>query len=294
MRSAIAGLMILIAGAAGAQNVAERIALDGAVIDRVGEAANRDLPRDLLKRMVDEDIELMRGRRADGTYEHATYERFEAGRISDTFSIKPSEASMQTLEMKGPFVYRVILDVPERRLLVRKNRPVWVERVDFEYVGESGRNEQGSVGIQAFIEPGTIRPVDLPVVARQATVRVVARTDEQGGYGNITISLVQARIVDNLDSPWAEAVAGAKTALRALEQNDVAALRSAAQRMRAATAENRPRPPVQEGAPPVADTAAAIELQAELQLIEDLLTGTDAERREGMDRLHQLVRKVRK
>lgn len=295
MRKLIAVTVALFAAVvAEGQNVAERVALDAAVVDRVAEVANRDLPRDLLQRIVNEDIDLMRGRRADGTYEYATYERFEEGRISDTFSVNPSEAAMETFEMKGPFVYRVILDVPERRLVVRRNRPVWVERVDFDYVGEGGRNEQGSVGVQAFIEPGTIRPVDLPVVARQATVRVLARTEKEGGYGNLTVSLIQARIVDNLDSPWAEAVTGAKSVIRALEQNDLNALRSAAQRMRAGVAESRPASPVKAAQAPAEDRATAIELQAELQLIEDLLTGTESERRDGLDRLHQLVRRVRR
>jgi hypothetical protein len=56
-----------------------------------------------------------------------------------------------------------------------------------------------------------------------------------------------------------------------------------------------PRPAVSEmtvTAPP-ADTATRLEMQTELQMIEDLLTGTEAERREGMDRLHQLVRRMR-
>jgi hypothetical protein len=31
----------------------------------------------------------------------------------------------------------------------------------------------------------------------------------------------------------------------------------------------------------------------DLQTVEDLLTGTEAEKREGLDRLHQLVRRLR-
>jgi hypothetical protein len=42
------------------------------------------------------------------------------------------------------------------------------------------------------------------------------------------------------------------------------------------------------------DTAAQVEMQTELQLIEDLLTGNEAERREGLDKLHQLIRKMRR
>ena len=36
-----------------------------------------------------------------------------------------------------------------------------------------------------------------------------------------------------------------------------------------------------------------VELYTELQAIEDLLTGNETERRQGLDRLHQLVRKLR-
>ncbi|MFP5246826.1 MAG: hypothetical protein ACLGH0_09035, partial [Thermoanaerobaculia bacterium] len=46
-------------------------------------------------------------------------------------------------------------------------------------------------------------------------------------------------------------------------------------------------------APQVTDTATRLEMQTELQLIEDLLTGSENERREGLDRLHQLIRRMR-
>jgi hypothetical protein len=42
------------------------------------------------------------------------------------------------------------------------------------------------------------------------------------------------------------------------------------------------------------DNASQLEMQTELQLIEDLLTGNDTERREGLDKLHQLIRKMRR
>ena len=46
-------------------------------------------------------------------------------------------------------------------------------------------------------------------------------------------------------------------------------------------------------APAASATALPAEAYGELQSIEDLLTGTDAERRQGLDRLHQLLRKIR-
>lgn len=283
----------------------QRVADDALVIDRVAEVAKRDLPSDLLERIVNEDIDLLRGKRADGTYEFASYERLEAGRQTQSFSVQPRKDKMDTIEVKGSFVYRVIVDVPKRRLVVGRNRPIWIERVDVEYLGTgSSQMQTTSLEVKAWVQPGEVRPVDLPAIARQVTARVIATADPEHGYGNLDITLVQARIVDNPDSPYADAVGSAKAILRALENNDLKSMRAMAQRMRASLGGSTPvatrtasvpaASTIEVRATPTNDTAAQLEMQAELQLIEDLLTGTEAERREGMDRLHQLIRRVRR
>lgn len=318
MKKIVFGVVLLAQVAFGqtaSLNVAQRVADDGIVLDRVAQASKRDLPTDLLKRIVQEDIDLLRGKRSDGTYQYASFERFDSGRISKSFSINPA-TEMATVEVKGDWVYRVLLEVPNRKLLVRKNRPVWVERVDLEYYGErSTQIERQTVEVKQWLQPGEFRPVDMPAIARTATVRVVATVEPKGGYGNLTVALVKARIVDNADSPYADAVSSAKAIQRALDGNDIPSIRSMAQRMRSslmrgvetAVAVQSPPPayvPPSAVPPPVAvmpavpqgmpaDPAARLEMQAELQVIEDLLTGSDAERREGMDRLHQLIRRMR-
>jgi hypothetical protein len=304
----VAGLMVLGLTASAEVPVA-RVADDGLVIDRVAEAAKRDLPTDLLKRIVNDDIELLRGKRPDGSYDFAKYERFEAGRVSNSFSINHRKDGMETVEVRGAWIYRVIVEAPTRRLLVRKNRPVWIERIDVQSVPEgSTQTRQQSFEVKAWLQPGEVRPFDLEAIAKSATVKVIATAEEKGGYANVDVALVQARIVDAADSPYAEAVGSAKAILRALDNNDIPSLRATARRMRAALGGSRPvaavvtaaaavapRPAVSEmtvTAPP-ADTTTRLEMQTELQTIEDLLTGTEAERREGMDRLHQLVRRMR-
>jgi hypothetical protein len=294
--------IVLFAAAAVAQTPVQRVADDALVIDRVAEASKRDLPADLLKRIVNEDIDLLRGKRADGTYEFASYERLEAGRDTQSFSIQPRKDKMATVEMKGAFVYRVLVDVPKRRLLVGRNRPVWVERIDVDYLGlGNAQLQQTTLEVKAWVNPGEVRPVDLPAVARQATAKVIATADEKHGYGNIDVTLVQAKIVDNADSPYADAVSAARAILRGLENNDVKSIRAMAQRMgeslggtRRVAATPTPAASTLEVRAPAIDTAAQLELQAELQVIEDLLTGSEAERREGLDRLHQMIRRLRR
>ncbi len=293
---------VLFAATAFAQTPAARVADDALVIDRVAEASKRDLPVDLLKRIINEDIDLLRGKRADGTYEFATYERLEAGRQTQSFSVNPRKDQMETLEMKGSFVYRVIVDVPKRRLVVGRNRPIWIERIDVEYIGAGSSQAQlTSVEVKAWIQPGEVRPVDLPGVARQVTAKVIAAADPKQGYGNVDLTLVQARIVDNPDSPYADAVASAKAIQRALDNSDIKSMRAMAQRMRTSLGGARivavPTPAastMEVRATPATDVAAQLELQTELQVIEDLLTGSESERREGLDRLHQMIRRLRR
>ena len=294
-------LIVLFAAAAAAQqNVVQRVADDAIVFDRIAQASKRDLPRDLLKRIIEEDIDLLRGKRTDGSYAYATFERFDSGRIEDSFSIQPKgEGKMTSVEIKGDWVYRVMIEVPSRKLLVRRNSPVWVERVDLDYIAERGSStERQSIEIKQWLKPGEFRPVDFPAVARRATVSVVATVEEKGGYGNVNVSLVKARIVDNADSPYADAVASAKAVQRALDNGDVPSIRAMAQRMRSsvggsmtvvARAADVPVAPQMQPQPqpqPAADVR-------ELQMIEDLLTGSEQERREGLDRLHQLIRRMR-
>lgn len=300
-------LVLLTAGAAMAAEVpVQRVADDARVIDRVAEVTRKDLPDSLLKRLVTEDIELLRGRRADGSYEFATHERLESGRVANDFSIQPKKngTDLEKIEIRGSFVYRLIISSPSRRMLVTKNRRVWIDRAETEYIAIGATPTKiHSVKIEKWLEPGELVPVDLPVVARQATARVYARVEKENGYGNVVLTLVQAKVVDNADSPYADAVASARAILRAIDNAEIPSIRAMAARMydslapklnAAAPARTSvdvvPETPLPAPEPPVAADAG---IYTELQAIEDLLTGSETERRQGADRLHQLVRRLR-
>jgi hypothetical protein len=291
---------LLVATTALAQTPATRVADDAKVIDRVAQASKKDLPRDLLRRIVDEDVDLLRGKKSDGTYQYAGYERLEASRISDSFSIEPKgEDDLRRIELRGDQTYRLVIGLPSRRMLVTKNKRLWVDRADIEYIPQGGSTSKvQSVKIGAWIEPGTSRNVDFDEIARQATVRVFARADKKDGYSNVVLTLIQARIFDNPDSPYADAVASLKAIQRALDHSDIASIRSMASRvMRGLGAVEAPAVRTVDVIAPRVDTTASAAPSAdvvrELQEIEDLLTGNEAERRQGADRLHQLLRRLR-
>jgi hypothetical protein len=288
-----------------AQIPAARIAADAHVIDRVAEASTNDLPKDLLKRIVNEDIDLLRGKRADGTYQYAAYDRMEAGRKSDSFSVDP-EHKESVLELRDVFPYRLIVNVPSRRMMVAKNHHIYIDRVEIETLPQTSSEKKfQTVKIDAWLEPGTAKTIDLGDIGKQATARVYAHA-EAGGYANVTLTFIEARIFDEPSSPYSDAVESAKAILKAIDHGDKSSIRAMAQRISSGFAASSAAVPAPIGAPPatIAATPAASQVNvtagredaetlSELQAIEDLLTGTEAERRQGVDRLHQLLRRLR-
>ena len=283
----------------------QRVADVARVVDRVAEAATRDLPQDLLKRILTDDIESLRGKRGDGSYDYATYERLEASRTDQSFSVQvPKNDALGHYDIRGSFAYRVIIDVPSRRMLVTRNRRVYIDHVEIEFIPmTSSATQRQTVKVEAWMEPGETKNVDFPEVARQVTARVFAKADEKAGYSNIVLTLLKARVVDNADSPYADAVATARATIRAVDNSDIPSIRSMAARMRAdleakgAVAAVQTvdviaaRPNIQPATP--VHSTPGIDLYQDLQSVEDLLTGTEVEKREGLDRLHQLVRRLR-
>lgn len=279
-----------------------RVADDARVLDRVAEASKRDLPTDLLRRIVDEDVDALRGKRTDDTYQYAGYERMEALRTTESYSVDPERADqLSKLEVRGDFAYRLIITSPSRRLVVTKNRRVWLDHAEIEYLPQGSRfTKVQTVKLGVWLDPSGNKTIEIDEIARHATARLYARADKDAGYGNVDLTLLEARVFDDPASPYADAVSSLKAIHRALDHEDVASVRTMAQRVTqelagavSVTAPPAPRGTVDVVAQQPAPAAPSAEVYGELQSIEDLLTGSDAERRQGLDRLHQLVRKLR-
>jgi len=304
-RAAMVSTFLFLAGSLAAQPqpaVVARVADDARVLDRVAEASKKDLPRDLLRRIVDEDIAVLRGRRPDDTYQYAGYERMEAARSTESYSVDPDRADqLSKLEVKGTFAYRLIISSPNRRMLVTKNRRVWLDHVEIEYMPQTSRTTKfQNVKLGVWLEPNETKGVDFDEIARNATARVYARADKETGYGNVDVTLLEARVFDDPNSPYADAVSSLKAIKKALDHDDVGSIRAMAQHLSqslGSTATSSPRAAVDVVASrtepaPALERAASADV-SELEAIEDLLTGNDSERRQGVDRLHQLIRKLR-
>lgn len=289
-----------------ADDISRRVAEDARVVRRIAEVSRRDYPEKLVGRILDEDLELLRGRRTDGTYAYAHYEREEAGRDSDRFAVRArDENRLDTHELSGETVYRVIVGVPSRRLLVAKNRRAFIDRVTVEYTPFEGSRVARDFEVGRWLELGESETIDLPEIAKRAKVTVHARVaDGEGGPATVQITLVRARLVDDPRSPYAPAVRTLKSLRTASDERELAKVKSTSARLsdelasaplsdvstNIAVFPDRAAPP-----PRASDLEAMphVEIYMELQRIEDLLTGTEGERRDGLDALHQLVRRLR-
>ncbi|HXH38813.1 MAG TPA: hypothetical protein VNN08_09320, partial [Thermoanaerobaculia bacterium] len=229
MRRAVIAVVFL-ATSAVAQVPVARVAADAKVVDRVAEASTNDLPGDVLRRIVNEDIDLLRGRHADGTYQYASYDRMEARRKSDTFSVDP-EHNESVLELRDAFAFRLIVSVPSRRMVLAKNHHIYIDRVEVESLPQkSAEKKFQTVKIDAWLEPGASKTIELDEIGRQAVARVYAHA-EKGGYANVSLTLVEARLFDDPSSPYADSVESAKAILKGIEHNDKPSIRAMAQRI---------------------------------------------------------------
>lgn len=287
-----------------ADDIARRVADDAKVVQRIAEVSKRDFPTELVGRILDEDLELLRGRRSNGTYDYARFEREEAARESDRFTVRSrDENRTDEHELSAERVYRVVVSVPSRRLLVAKNRRAFIDRVVIEYTPFDGPRAEREFEVGSWVEIGASKSFDLPEIARRAKATVHARVDDgDGGPATIEIAFLKPRLVDNPDSPYAGAVRTLKTLQIATDRRELAKIKAASTRLAedvgfvvaADPATNIAVVPQQSRTTShELESMPQIEIYMELQRIEDMLTGSEAERRDALDALHQLVRRLR-
>jgi len=309
MKLRMAAVLLLATPLLGQSNIPPAVHEDARVIRRLAQIAKRDFPTSLVERIVAEDMDVLRGKRSDGTYQFAHYAREEERRSADRATIRDREKDDGALEkasIKGDFVYRALVSVPGRRMVVAKNRRVFVDRVEVDYTPLGGARKTQTFPIRQWLEPGDEKRIEIPDIARSATVDVFARAEANKGNASLDLALLRSKIVDNEDSPFFSAVQLVKRLQRSAERGELKEIRTIAESLvNLAPVEIIPRMSEPMSSVPVMPSSSievsasgmqstpTVEIYLELQMIEDMLTGSEPERREGLDRLHQLVRKIR-
>ncbi|MGA7614547.1 MAG: hypothetical protein WBX15_05135 [Thermoanaerobaculia bacterium] len=286
---------------------------DAKTILRILEVSGRNLPKDILQRIVAQDLAILRGERSEGSYQWASYRREPQGQVSDSFTI-PDDIPADRLAkstIEGDLVYELRAELPARRLLFIHNRRTWLDHVELEYTPVGGEKRVQTIQIGVWLGAGETKSIPFPAVAAHAKATTYARVEKgSGGPSTLVLSLVRAELVDEPSSPFYEDVQTTKMLDHAIDRGDAAAIRSLSQSL-VTSLEGKAGLPPQLAVPPAVGTPPqtsgdrgnalpdelqpmpTVEIYLELQHIEDLLTGSEGERRDGLDRLHQLIRRLR-
>lgn len=269
---------------------------DVRVVRRVASVAGQDLPMEVLTRLIDENVERLRGRQDDRNYAFASWTREESNRVSDTATVKKEKDGLATIvEIEARSSYRLEISTPSRRYIAARNRPLQLDSVIVEYTNAAGqrRTEQFEFGTE--INPGESRHVELDEIGWDVIARLKATTQE-GAVGNSTVelALLVPTLVDEPSSPYADPTANLLAMRTAVLNLDILEIRRLCDAITARFDEMSRQArsqirPVGTISAPSGTTIQADRLRNELQRIEDLLTGNEQDRRDGMDKLHQLI-----
>ena len=229
-RVAPATFLVLLALAASAQpstlprdEKSEKLLQDLHAIGRIAEVA-KDLndSRQVLLAIADDDIVLLRMPREDGTYQWASLQREEGGRVKDEKTIEHvyTEKELRYVTVTGANGYRVEINVPKKRGTFSANNRVWVRNVLVDSTGFDGKTTHHEMPVNAWVNPGDSNGVALPEIGKSVKVTAELGVESGNKAAAAEVALVQAKLVDDPNSPYFPAVK------RLLQIRDFAAARN--------------------------------------------------------------------
>jgi hypothetical protein len=187
----------------------EMLARDLHAIGRVaGVAENLERERQVLLAIVDSDIKDLRGPRDNGTFQWASLQREEGGRVKDEKAIEQvyTEKELRHVTITGANAYRFEVNVPKKKSTFSANNRVWVGSVHAEITGFDGRMTTHDVAVNNWVNPGDTEGGPLPVIGKSVKATVDLGVESGNKQAVAEVTLVQARLVDDPNSPYFPAV----------------------------------------------------------------------------------------
>lgn len=294
------------------QNI-DMIASDLHALGRVAAVAeDLDRSRQVLLAITDSDIRTLRMPREDGTFQWASLQREEGGRVSEEKAIEyvHTEKELREVTVAGANGYRVEVTVPRKRGTFSSNNRVWVRNVIADITSFDGKTSHHEIPVNAWVNPGDSTGVALPEIGK--SVKAMAELGVESGDKKAAaeVSLVQAKLVDDPNSPYFPAVRrlvqireliAARDMNRGNIRNAVdEALLSLPGELEKRAAEQAEAARVRRQMAEMGTTTGSINLGdatpdvvRELDEITRLLNGTVAEQEEGRKRLERLIAQLK-
>lgn len=274
----------------------------------VAVAENVERERPVLLAILDSDIRDLREARDDGSYRWASLQREEGGRVSDEKTVEYvyTEKELRNVTLTAANVYRVEVAAPKKRGTFAANNRVYVRNVIADSTGWDGKVTHHEIPIETWVNPGDSTGGPLPEIGKSVKVTVELGVEKGDKQAVATVSLVQAKLVDDPVSPYFPAVnrlvqiremVAAKDINRGTLRSTIdEALLSLPGELEKRTAEMNEAARVRKQMTEMGTTTGSINLGdatpdvvKELAAIKLLLTGTLQEQEQGRTRLETLI-----
>jgi hypothetical protein len=179
--------------------------------------------RQVLLAIVDSDIRTLRGPRDDGTFRWASLQREEGGRVSDEKTIEHvyTEKELRYVTVTGANGYRVEVTVPRKRGTFSGNNRVWVRNVIVDSTGFDGKTSHHEIPVNAWVNPGDATGVALPDIGKSVKATVELGVESGNKAAAAEVSLLQAKLVDDPNSPYFPAVKRMLTVRELANERDI-------------------------------------------------------------------------
>jgi len=164
--------------------------------------------RQVLLAIVDSDIKTLRGPRDDGTFRWASLQREEGGRVTDEKTIEHvyTETELRYITITGANGYRVEVTVPRKRGTFAANNRVWIRNVLVDSTAFDGKTSHHEIPVNAWVNPGDANGVALPDIGKSVKATVELGVESGSKAAVAEVALVQAKLVDDPQSPYFPAV----------------------------------------------------------------------------------------
>ena len=164
--------------------------------------------RQILLAIADGDIETLRMPRGDGTYQWASLQREEGGRVKDEKTIEHvhTEKELRYVTVTAPNAYRVEVIVPRKRGTFSANNRVWVRNILVDSTAFDGKSSHQELPVNAWVNPGDATGVALPEIGKSVKATAELGVESGSKAAVAEVALVQAKLVDDPNSPYAPGV----------------------------------------------------------------------------------------
>ncbi len=187
----------------------ELIARDLHALGRISSLAqNLGDSRQVMLAIVDNDVRDLRGPRDDGTYQWASLQREEGGRVKDEKTVEyvHTEKELRYVTVTGLHGYRVEVTVPKKRGTFSANNRVWVRNILVDSTAFDGKTTHHEIPVNAWVNPGDSNGVALPEIGKSVKATAELGVESGNKQAVAEVSLVQAKLVDDPNSPYFPAV----------------------------------------------------------------------------------------